>query len=354
MCLLTGSLSAKEKREAHAKIANGEAHLVIGTHALIQEKVVFDNLQLVITDEQHRFGVRQRGTLAEKGKSPHVLVMTATPIPRTLALILYGDMDVSVIDEMPPGRLKIDTYTVDAAYRSRLFAFITKAVAEGRQAYIICPMIAEREEAEVTGKAQMQAVQTYVAMAQAAMPGARVAALHGKMKPEEKRDIMQKFAAREIDVIVATTVIEVGVNVPNAVVMVVENAERFGLSQLHQLRGRVGRGAFQSTCVLVTDSKNDVCKQRMKAMRDTNDGFALSEMDLTLRGPGEFFGTKQHGLPEMKIANLYRDIFILKAVQQAVEDLFADDASFEKEENAALAKAVKNIFDHHGHKRTVL
>ncbi|MCL2357238.1 MAG: ATP-dependent DNA helicase RecG [Defluviitaleaceae bacterium] len=333
--LLTGSLGAKPRREALAKIADGTAKIIIGTHALIQEAVMYNNLALCITDEQHRFGVNQRLALTFKGQtqasgenlfckkgsppenyppSPHILVMSATPIPRTLGLILYGDLDVSIINELPPGRVEIKTFCVNSGYRARIHAFIEKEVALGRQAYVICPTIEEGESEKIKN------VQTYTRELAAALPNVRVAHLHGRMKPAEKQAAMDAFKAGETDVIVATTVIEVGVHVSNASLIIVENAERFGLSQLHQLRGRVGRGTAQSYCVLITDSKNQNTSTRMKAMTQTTDGFRLAELDLEQRGAGDFFGTRQHGLPSFKIANLYRDLEILKEAQAAARD----------------------------------
>ncbi len=317
--LLCGSLTAKEKKAALEQIASGEAQMVLGTHAVIQKDVVFAKLALVITDEQHRFGVRQRGALYEKGKNPHVLVMTATPIPRTLALILYGDLDISIIDELPPGRQKIDTMAVTPSYRQRIYGFIKKQADSGLQSYIICPMIEENE------KLQLQAVLSYTEALQKDMAGYEVACVHGKMKAKQKQEIMQDFAKGKIQVLVSTTVIEVGINVPNAVVMLIENAERFGLAQLHQLRGRVGRGSEKSYCILICEGKSNVSQQRMKVMEKSDDGFVISEMDLKLRGPGEFFGTKQHGLPELKIGNLYKDMKILKQAQKAAETLIKKD-----------------------------
>ena len=324
--LLTGSLTAKEKNAAHTAIREGQAKMVVGTHALIQESVEFNNLALVITDEQHRFGVNQRAAFLEKGHLtpvhtaqngpiqlpraflPHTMVMTATPIPRTLGLILYGDMDISTINALPPGRQEIKTYCVNGDYRARLHTFMAKQVQEGRQVYVICPAIDESEM-------DMKAVTTYTAQLQKALPDIPIACLHGKLK--DKESVMTAFGRNEYPIIVSTTVIEVGVDVPNATLIVIENAERFGLSQLHQLRGRVGRGRHQSYCVLVTDSRAEHTLERMKAMETTTDGFALSELDLKLRGPGDFFGVQQHGLPAFTIANLYRDMDILKEAQKA-------------------------------------
>ncbi len=337
--LLTGSLSAKEKRERLAKIASGQAQIVIGTHAVIQKGVDFHRLALAITDEQHRFGVRQRSLLADKGESVHTLVMTATPIPRTLALILYGDLDISIIDVLPPGRKPIDTSAVDSRYHERIYAFLQKEVAQGRQAYVICPMIEENEKLEV------QSVLQYAAELAEKLPELRIACVHGKLKPKEKQAVMQAFAAGEIDVLVATTVIEVGVNVPNASVMLIENAERFGLAQLHQLRGRVGRGSEKSYCILVSDSKAKVARERLKIMTKCEDGFLLSEKDLQLRGPGEFFGIRQHGLPELKIADLSRDLPILKEAQKAATELLAHDGELREEEHGLLRERLSGYLE---------
>lgn len=339
--LLTSSLKKKEKQAVYADIENGDTDIIIGTHALIQAAVRFKRLGLVITDEQHRFGVRQRSVLTEKGDNPHALVMTATPIPRTLALILYGDLDISVIDELPPGREHIDTFAVHTSYYPRVYGFIRRQIEEeGRQAYIVCSAIEENE------KTELRAVEEYTAqLTDGAFKGLNVAMLHGKMKPDLKQEIMDGFAAGKIDVLVSTTVIEVGINVPNATVMLIENAERFGLSALHQLRGRVGRGGGKSFCILVSETKNKVALERLKTMCSTNDGFVISEKDLSLRGPGDFFGTRQHGLPEMKIANLYKDIDILKLVQQASTELYRHDPELELPCNAALRKKIEDIFE---------
>lgn len=334
--LLTGSQTAKAKREALAKIKNGTVKIIIGTHALIQERVEYSRLGLCITDEQHRFGVNQRLALSQKGcqgggspvmeehrdkrtvplTPPHVLVMTATPIPRTLGLILYGDLDISIIDELPPGRQEIKTYCVNSSYRERINSFILKETAQNRQIYIICPAIEESEDATPL-KTELQNVTNYTHELSQMLPNIKISHLHGRMKPAEKQETMDTFKAGEIDVIVSTTVIEVGVHVANATLIIIENAERFGLSQLHQLRGRVGRGKEQSYCVLITNSKNKQTSARMKAMTQTTDGFKLAELDLEQRGAGDFFGTRQHGLPEFKIANLYRDLNILKEAQTA-------------------------------------
>lgn len=337
--LLTSGLKKKEKDRAYDNIATGYAKMIIGTHALIQEKVKYNNLGLVITDEQHRFGVRQREMLSEKGDEPHILVMTATPIPRTLALILYGDLDISIIDKLPPGRKKVDTFAVDHSYYQRLYAFIKKEVAKGRQVYIICPMIEEND------KMELRAVLSYTDdLDRNILPELRVSCVHGKMKNAEKQTVMEEFAKGNIDVLVSTTVIEVGINVPNASLMIIENADRFGLSALHQLRGRVGRGSEKSYCVLVSDAKSKVAKERLKIMCQTNDGFVISEKDLTLRGPGDFFGTRQHGLPEMKIANLYKDVDILKEVQQTAISLYKKDKELKSVENSRLKAKIFDIF----------
>lgn len=336
---LSGSQKGKEKRLVLEKIADGKAQMIVGTHAVIQKGVAYAKLGLVITDEQHRFGVRQRSTLAEKGENPHVLVMTATPIPRTLALILYGDLDISIINELPPGRKSIDTVAVNTSYRKRIYAFLQKEVQAGRQAYVICPMIEENEKLEVEN------VLSYHEMLQEELPQCRVACVHGKMKAAEKQEIMTAFGKGEWDILVSTTVVEVGINVPNATVMLIENAERFGLAQLHQLRGRVGRGAEQSYCILVSDAEGKIAKERLKAMTKTGDGFLISEMDLKLRGPGEFFGTRQHGLPEMKIANLYRDVAILKEAQKAAAELIKKDADLYQEEHLPLKKKLEQWYE---------
>lgn len=329
--LLTGGLKAKGKREALEKISSGEADIIVGTHAVIQDKVEFKNIGLVITDEQHRFGVRQRKTLSEKGNNPHVLVMTATPIPRTLALILYGDLDISIIDSLPPGRQEIDTFAVNTGYRQRIYNFIEKEIAKGRQAYIICAMVEENEKVEA------ESVLEYAqGLKETVLEKRNIAVIHGKMKPDEKDSILKAFSAGDIDILVSTTVIEVGINVPNATVMAIENAERFGLAQLHQLRGRVGRGSDKSYCILISDNKSEITRKRLKTMTSTTDGFKISETDLKLRGPGEFFGTRQHGLPSLKIANLYRDMEILKDAQSAAADLMSEDPNLENEDNFDL------------------
>ena len=337
---LTGAMSAREKREIKAGLAAGEIDLVVGTHALLTEDVVFSDLALVVTDEQHRFGVHQRGALSSKGETPHVLVMSATPIPRTLALMIYGDLDVSVIDELPPGREKVDTFAVDESYRARLNGFIEKLAGEGRQIFVVCPMVEENEEYDPSLHSAVEHAQAL----QERFPSLRVACIHGKMKSKEKDAIMAAVVAGEIDVLVSTTVIEVGVDVPNAALIVVENAERFGLSQLHQLRGRVGRGQHKSWCILVSDAKNEEARARLKAMCKTNDGFQISEEDLRLRGPGDFFGKRQHGLPEMHIADLCGDMQTLQTAQAAAQELLSRDPALQQPENAALAARVAQLF----------
>ncbi len=332
--LLSGSLTKKQKEQAYEKIADGTAKMIIGTHAIIQEKVLFNNLTLVITDEQHRFGVRQRGFLSAKGLSPHVLVMSATPIPRTLALVLYGDMDISVIDQLPPGRQPIETYSVGTNYRQRIYAFMEKQIALGRLVYVICPMIEKSEEMGLVSAVEYSEQLTKI------FTNRSVCCLHGKMKAQQKQEIMESFAQGQIDVLVSTTVIEVGINVPNATVMIIENAERFGLSQLHQLRGRVGRGSHQSYCIMITDAKSSVSKKRMKAMTNSNDGFVLAELDLSLRGAGDFFGTRQHGLPEMKLANLYSDLDMLNLAKEAAEEV----CSGKVEMNPLLEAKINTFF----------
>lgn len=334
--LLTGSMTAKEKREAYAKIASGEANLIIGTHALIQEKVEYSSLALVVTDEQHRFGVRQRETLAAKGSEPHVLVMSATPIPRTLAIILYGDLKVSVIDELPANRLPIKNCVVGTAYRPKAYEFIAKEVAAGRQAYVICPMVEEGESED------LENVVDYTEKLRAALPpSVQVAYLHGKMRPADKNRIMEQFAAKEIDVLVSTTVIEVGINVPNATVMMVENAERFGLAQLHQLRGRVGRGEFQSYCIFISTSEAKETMERLQILNHSNDGFHIASEDLKLRGPGDIFGIRQSGEFAFVLGDIYTDANILKEASDAVEQLLVSDPELTDDDSLALVNYFK-------------
>ena len=318
--LLISSITKKKKEEILEKLKNGEIDVLIGTHAILEDNVIFKNLGLVLTDEQHRFGVRQRSKIASKGKNPDVLVMTATPIPRTLALILYGDLDISIIDELPPNRKKIDTFAVTKQMEERVNNFIKKQIEEGRQCYIVCPLVEENEE--IDAKSVLELAEKYK---NETFKEYKVEYIHGKMKPKEKDEIMLEFKEGKIDILISTTVIEVGVNVPNSSIMVIENAERFGLAALHQLRGRVGRGEYKSYCILKYNSKSDVVRQRMKIMQDTNDGFVIAEKDLELRGTGEFFGTKQHGIPDFKIANLFEDIPILKMVQDLSKKIEEED-----------------------------
>lgn len=317
----------------------GEIDIAIGTHALLEENVEFNNCGLVITDEQHRFGVRQRGILTAKGEKADTLVMTATPIPRTLAIILYGDLDISIIDELPPGRQKIDTYAVKRNLEERVNNFVIKELASGRQAYIVCPLVEESENFDAKSVTEMFDYYKDV------FKDYKVAILHGKMKPKEKDEIMAKFKDGEINVLISTTVIEVGVDVPNATIMIIENAERFGLAQLHQLRGRVGRGKFKSYCILKYESNSEIVKQRMEIMQKSSDGFVISEKDLELRGPGEFFGTKQHGIPEFKVANLITDVKILKEAQAVANDILETDPMLLKEENQKIKQKIDKLFD---------
>ncbi len=335
--MLTGSMKAKEKRLAYDMIATGAADVVVGTHAIIQDEVTFSDLGLVVADEQHRFGVEQRARLAAKGNNPHMLIMSATPIPRTLALILYGDLDISVIDELPPGRKTVKTYAVGEKMRKRVFAFLEKNVNEGMQAYVVCPLIAETE------KSDLQNAEALAEKLQAIFPNFRVGLMHGRMKAKLKDEVMNEFVNGSIQILVSTTVIEVGVNVPNANIMIIENAERFGLSQLHQLRGRVGRGKEQAFCILLAHGNNEVTKKRMETMCISNDGFYISEQDLQIRGPGDFFGTRQHGLPEMKIANLFEDRDILALSQLAAKDIMEEDASLESDKYIGLRKRCEKI-----------
>ena len=337
--LLTGSMTAKEKRIVYKKVASHEADIIIGTHALIQEKVVYDNLALVITDEQHRFGVAQREMFGNKGQMPHVLVMSATPIPRTLAIILYGDLDISVIDELPANRLPIRNCVVDKSYRPRAYRFIENEVKNGRQAYVICPMVEESEMIDAEN------VLDYTKILRQNLPGIRVEYLHGKMKGKEKNKIMEEFAAGEIQVLVSTTVIEVGVNVPNATVMMIENAERFGLAQLHQLRGRVGRGDKQSYCIMVNASGNKEKNRRLDVLNKSNDGFYIASEDLKLRGPGDIFGIRQSGDLEFQLADIYTDAVTLKKVSEDVNRLLEQDENLEQEENQELKKRLDRFLE---------
>jgi ATP-dependent DNA helicase RecG len=348
VALLTGSTKAKERRALQAALEAGEIHLLIGTHSLISDTVAFHKLGLVITDEQHRFGVNQRAALTGKGESPHVLVMSATPIPRTLALMIYGDLDVSVIDQLPPGRQPVDTFRVHSDKRQRMYGFVRKQVEEGRQVYIVCPMVEETADGptEAPGGLTLKSVTEYCKELQTKVfPDLRVDFIHGKMKPTQKEKVMAAFAAGDIDLLVSTTVIEVGVDVPNATLMIVENAERFGLSQLHQLRGRVGRGDAKSYCVLVSDANNEEAVQRLKVLCASNDGFKISEEDLKLRGPGDFFGSRQHGLPQLKVADLAGDTRVLKDAQEAARQLLAEDPNLVKPEHQGIHQKVLALFE---------
>lgn len=339
---LVGSMTAKQKREVQASLECGKASLVVGTHALLSAEVSFKNLALVITDEQHRFGVGQRSALISKGQSPHTLVMSATPIPRTMALMLYGDLDVSIIDELPPGRKKVDTFVVGEDMRERIYRFMRKQTEFGRQVFVVCPAVDENEERPQNLKS---AVEFSEELQKDIFPELRVACIHGRMKSGEKDKTMLAFVAGEIDILVSTTVIEVGVDVPNASLIVVENAERFGLSQLHQLRGRVGRGSHKSFCVLFSDSDSRDSKARLEIMAKTNDGFLISEEDLKIRGPGDFFGSRQHGLPEMHIADLGTDMRLMKQAQDAANSLLDSDPQLNKTENSALKQRIHELFD---------
>lgn len=337
--LLTGSQTAKQKKDVRERIAAGEVQVVIGTHALLSESTRFDNLGLVITDEQHRFGVGQRSRLSAKGEDPHLLVMSATPIPRTLALILYGDLDVSILDELPPGREPVDTFLVGESYRPRINAFIRKQVAEGHQCFVVCPAVEENEELGI--KAASVWAET---LQQTVFPDLRIALLHGQMKGAEKEAAMASFARGEADVMVATTVIEVGVDVPNATLMVIEDADRFGLSQLHQLRGRVGRGKAKSYCILTTHNRNPETLQRLKALCKTTDGFKIAEEDLRLRGPGDFFGSRQSGLPAFRVADLGCDLAAMKGAQQASADWIDAYGASDTPEANALRERIGDLF----------
>ena len=339
VALLTGSMTGKQKKDVRERIAAGEVQVVIGTHALLSESTRFDNLGLVITDEQHRFGVGQRSRLSAKGEDPHLLVMSATPIPRTLALILYGDLDVSVLDELPPGREPVDTFLVGESYRPRINAFIRKQVSEGHQCFVVCPAVEENEELGI--KAASVWADT---LQQTVFPDLRIALLHGQMKGAEKEAAMASFARGEADVMVATTVIEVGVDVPNATLMVIEDADRFGLSQLHQLRGRVGRGKAKSYCILTTHNRNPETLQRLKALCKTADGFKIAEEDLRLRGPGDFFGSRQSGLPAFRVADLGCDLAAMKDAQQASADWIDAYGASDTPEAKALRQRIGDLF----------
>lgn len=338
--LLTGSMKKSEKTAAKQKLLSGEASIAVGTHALITDDVEFQNAALVITDEQHRFGVNQRAALALKGKNAHTLVMSATPIPRTLGLIIYGDLDISILDEYPKGRAKTESYVVSGDLRGRVYNFIKKHLDEGRQGYIVCPMVEESEQISGVKSAQ----EYFEEIRGGAFKDYKVGLLHGKMKSAEKDAVMRAFAAGEIDLLVCTTVIEVGIDVPNAAIMVIENAERFGLSQLHQLRGRIGRGKYASSCIFITDYKGGDTAKRMAAIKNTADGFKIAEADLKLRGPGDFLGERQHGLPDLKIADLYADNDILKLASMAAANLLEHDPKLKNPDNAGLRKAVIDMY----------
>lgn len=332
--ILTGSTTAAKKRKILEELKDGKIDVIVGTHALIEENVVFHALGLAITDEQHRFGVKQRARLAEKGSAPHVLVMTATPIPRTLSLTLYGDLDVSVIDELPPGRKKVDTYAVTESMRQRIYRFLRQGLEQGFQAYVVCPLVEESEALD------LKAATILSEQMQEAFPDFSVSLIHGKMKAKEKEAVMAAFSAGEIGILVSTTVIEVGVNVPNACYMIVENAERFGLSQLHQLRGRVGRGGDKAYCILFSDATGKTAEERAKIMTQSNDGFYIAEKDLELRGPGEYFGTRQHGVPSYQMTELLSDVKLLKQAADAADAYLEEDPLLEKEQNRALQQII--------------
>lgn len=340
VALLTGSLSPKKKETLKAALAAGEIDLCIGTHALLTDDTAFANLGLVVTDEQHRFGVQQRAALRQKGRDAHVLVMSATPIPRTLAMIVYGDLEISVIDELPAGRRPIRTYLIDSSIRQRAFGYIKKHLDEGYQAYLVCPAV-QSEDEDTAAASLKSAVEYAEELAHGAFGDYRVGLLHGKMRPAQKEKVMAEFAAGEIQLLVATTVVEVGVDVPNAVIMMVENAERFGLSQLHQLRGRVGRGQVQSHCILLSDTENPDTLERLRVLCGTNDGFKIAEEDLKQRGPGDFFGERQHGLPEMKIADLAADSRLLQKAREAADALTERDPTLHT--LPALARRVERL-----------
>ena len=337
--LLTGSLTKKQKDEVKAGLKSGEIKVAVGTHALLTDDVEFENLGLVVTDEQHRFGVGQRGRLSSKGNNPHTLVMSATPIPRTLGLIIYGDLDISIIDEYPAGRQKIATYCVDSSYNARVYNYIKKFIAEGRQAYIVCPLVDENEALGIKSASEY-----YEELSENQFKDYTVGLLHGKMKPKDKESVMRRFAAGEIQLLISTTVIEVGIDVPNAALMVIENAERFGLSQLHQLRGRIGRGEYSSACILISDVKSGDTKRRLDVIKNNTDGFKIADEDLKLRGPGDFLGSRQHGLPDMKIADIFADRETLHSAGKEAEELLRRDPMLHDAENAGLRSEITELF----------
>ncbi len=343
VALLTGGMKAAARRTTLAAIRNDEADLIVGTHAILSEGVEFARLGLAVVDEQHRFGVRQRGLLAEKAANPHLLVMSATPIPRTLGLLMYGDLDISILDELPPGRKPVKTRCITGKKRADLYGFLDREIDSGRQVYIVCPAI------EDAGGSGLNAVKSYYEdIAKAYLPDRRVGLMHGKLKPKEKAEVMDDFKSGRLDALVSTTVIEVGVDVPNATVMVIENAERYGLSALHQLRGRVGRGAAESWCFLVSDNASESVQKRLKFLCSTSDGFAVAQYDLETRGPGDFFGSRQHGLPTLQIADLMNDTRTLHAAQSEAVALLAEDPLLERPEHALLARQVEQMFDKAG------
>lgn len=338
--VLTGSSTKKEAREILEDLASGQVDILIGTHALIEDRVEFASLGLVITDEQHRFGVNQRGRLTSKSENPDVLVMTATPIPRTLALILYGDLDISIIDELPPGRKPIETLAIEKRKRESYYmSKVRSEIEKGRQVYVVCPLVEESETLDLKSASEV-----YDELRYDFFKDLRVGLLHGKMKASEKDQVMEAFKNHELDILVSTTVIEVGVNVPNASLMIIENAERFGLAQLHQLRGRVGRGSEKSYCTLIYESKTEICRHRMAIMEETNNGFKISEKDLELRGPGDFFGTRQHGLPELRVANLFKHMKILRLVQKEAREIYAQDPALRVKDNEGIRLKIEEMF----------
>lgn len=337
--LLTGSLTKKQKDEVKTGLKSGEIKVAVGTHALLTDDVEFESLGLVVTDEQHRFGVGQRGRLSSKGNNPHTLVMSATPIPRTLGLIIYGDLDISIIDEYPAGRQKIATYCVDSSYNARVYNYIKKFIAEGRQAYIVCPLVDENEALGIKSASEY-----YEELSENQFKDYTLGLLHGKMKPKDKESVMRRFAAGEIQLLISTTVIEVGIDVPNAALMVIENAERFGLSQLHQLRGRIGRGEYSSACILISDVKSGDTKRRLDVIKNNTDGFKIADEDLKLRGPGDFLGSRQHGLPDMKIADIFADRETLHSAGKEAEELLRRDPMLHDAENAGLRSEITELF----------